>query len=230
MKAFLRHALMALPMVLLGAGSAHAECKLNFKFDIPVTMDRLRPLADAKINGVPGQFIVDSGAFYSLLSPGIAAAAKVKLTPAPDWFRLTGIGGSTSASYTNVKDISLAGTKFPPLDFFVGGSDTGVAGLLGQNVLGLGDVEYDLPDGHIRLFIFRGCGDAPKAYWATDGFFEMKIDERTRSNPHTTGMISINGTLFHATFDTGAPVTTLSLRAAARLGIKPDSPGVVPAG
>src|SRR3954471_18210312 len=186
MKAFLRHALMALPMVLLGAGSAHAECKLNFKFDIPVTMDRLRPLADAKINGVPGQFIVDSGAFYSLLSPGIAAAAKVKLTPAPDWFRLTGIGGSTSASYTNVKDISLAGTKFPPLDFFVGGSDTGVAGLLGQNVLGLGDVEYDLPDGHIRLFRWRDCGDAMKAYWVKGGSWsELKIDQRSERDPHT---------------------------------------------
>src|SRR6476469_4491775 len=115
MKAFLRHALMAFPMFLFGAGSAEAECKLTFKFDIPVTMNRFRPLADAKINGVPGQFIVDSGAFYSLLSPGIAAAAKVKLTPAPDWFHLTGVGGSTTASYTRVKDISLAGTALPPL-------------------------------------------------------------------------------------------------------------------
>lgn len=214
-----------------GAGRAEAECKLTFKLDLPVTMSRLRPLVDAKVNGIPGQFIVDSGAFYSLLSPGMAGAAKLRLTPAPPWFRIAGIGGSTTTSYTKVKELSIAGEAFPPLDFYVGGSDTGLAGLLGQNVLGIGDVEYDLPDGHIRLFRFRDCDNAMKAYWVNGGSFsELKIDQRSERDPHTTATVSVNGTNLHALFDTGAPSTTLSLRAAARLGIKPDSPGVHAAG
>lgn len=231
MKSYLWRALAALPALLLGAGSAGAECKLTFGLDLPVTMSGLRPLVDARINDVAGQFILDSGAFYSLLSPGMASATKVRLTPAPEWFHLSGIGGSTSASYTTVKTLSVAGKAFPPLDFFVGGSDTGVAGLLGQNILGLGDVEYDLPEGHVRLFKWQGCGDVIKAYWVKGGSYsELKIDPRSQSHPHTTGTVSINGTPMHVTFDTGAPMTTLSLRAAARLGIKPDSPGVRPAG
>jgi predicted aspartyl protease/tetratricopeptide (TPR) repeat protein len=214
-----------------GAGAAHAECKLESKLDLPVTMSSFRPLVDAKLNGVPGQFIVDSGAFYSTLSPGMAGAIKVRLNPAPAWFRIEGIGGSTTAYYTTVKDLVLAGIPVHNIDFYVAGSDTGVAGLLGQNVLGFGDVEYDLPDGHIRLFKWRDCRNAMKAYWVNGGSYSLlKIDERSQSSPHTTATVSINGVSLHALFDTGASSTTISLRAAARLGIKPDSPGVRRAG
>jgi tetratricopeptide (TPR) repeat protein len=231
MRAYLCRTLLPVAALVFGAGAAQAECKLTFKLDLPVTMNRFQPLVDAKINGVPGQFIVDSGAFYSLLSPGMAGAAKVRLNPAPAWFHLIGVGGSTSAFYTTVKDLDLVGYQVHNIDFYVGGSDTGVAGLLGQNVLGIGDVEYDLPDGHIRLFKWRDCRDAMKAYWVNGGnYSELRIDERSQSNPHTTATVSINGTSIHATFDTGASFTTISLRVGARLGIKPDSPGVHPAG
>ncbi len=53
---------------------------------------------------------------------------------------------------------------------------------------------------------------------------------RTPTHRHTTGIVTINGVSFHALFDTGASSTTLTVKAAARLGIKPDSPGVKPAG
>lgn len=231
MRGKLYRAFLGIAALAFGAGTAQAECKLQMKLTLPVTMSRLRPLVEAKINGVPGQFIVDSGAFYSLISPGMAGAAKVRLTPAPDWFRISGIGGSTTAYYTTVKELTLAGQNVAHMDFYVGGSDTGVAGLLGQNVLGIGDVEYDLPDGYIRLWRWQDCRNATKAYWTTGNNFSLlRIDERSQSNPHTTATVKVNGTSFQATFDTGAPSTTLSLRAAARLGIKPDSPGVRQAG
>ncbi|HEX4737194.1 MAG TPA: retroviral-like aspartic protease family protein [Allosphingosinicella sp.] len=230
MRRNLCRALAAFAALAFGAGAAQAECKLEMRFNLPVTMSRLRPLVEAKINGVPGQFIVDSGAFYSMLSPGMAGAAKVQLNPAPPWFRITGIGGSTTTYYTTVKNLGLAGQQIPHMDFYVGGSDTGVAGLLGQNVLGIGDVEYDLPDGYIRLWRWRDCRDAAKAYWANGNYSLLKIDERSERNPHTTATVQVNGNSFHAVFDTGASSTTMSLRAAARLGLKPDSPGVHPAG
>jgi len=165
----------------------------------------------ATINGTAVKFVADSGAFYSLLSPGMAGAAKVRLNPAPPWFRIMGIGGSTTTYYTKVNDIVLAGHKLPPLEFYVGGSDTGTAGLLGQNVLGIGDVEYDLPDGHIRLFRWRDCDNAMKAYWVNGGSWsELKIDPRSERDPHTTATVSVNGTSLHALFDTGAPTTSIS--------------------
>src|SRR3954471_19285130 len=112
MKAPVWRAAVGLAILLLGAGSAQAECKLTFKLDLPVTMNGLRPLVDAKINGVPGQFIVDSGAFYSLLSPGMAGAAKVRLTQAPPWFHLGGGRGSTNRLYSKGK--KPHGPRNPP--------------------------------------------------------------------------------------------------------------------
>src|SRR5437763_1921310 len=91
--------------VLFASGTAQAACKIEKIGDLPVTMSRLRPLMAAKINGVEGSFIVDSGAFYGLISPGMAAAAKLRLTPAPPWFHLSGIGGETSAYYATVKSL-----------------------------------------------------------------------------------------------------------------------------
>jgi tetratricopeptide (TPR) repeat protein/predicted aspartyl protease len=212
-------------------GAAGAACKVGKMADLPVTMSGLKPLISARINGVDASFIADSGAFFSVISPGVAGAAGLKLTAAPPWFRLSGVGGDTSASTTRVKDLVLAGIPLHNIEFIVGGSDTGTAGLLGQNVLGIGDVEYDLPHGFIRLFRATGCGGTDMAYWANGGTYSLlPIEERTQANPHTIGTVIVNGASLRAVFDTGAGSTILSLRAAARAGVKPGDPGVVPAG
>src|SRR5436305_1634674 len=162
-------AAIGIAALFCAAGGAQAACKVEKLADLPVTMNRLQPLVAAKINGVEGSFIVDSGAFYGLISPGMANAAKLKPIPAPPSFHLSGIGGETSAYYATVKNLDLAGIPLHDRDFFVGGSDTGVAGLLGQNILGIGDVEYDLPDGFIRLFRSHDCGNVDMAYWVKPG-------------------------------------------------------------
>src|SRR3954451_9325089 len=146
------HVGMLAAALVLGPGAANAACKVEKYADLPVTMDGMQPLVAAKINGVDASFIVDSGAFYSLMSPGVAGAAGLKLDRIPpEQFQLMGVGGSTRAAITKVKDLVVAGIPVHNIEFFVGGTDTGTAGLLGQNVLGVGDVEYDLPDGVVRL-------------------------------------------------------------------------------
>ena len=229
--AFVRSALL----VALGCGlpsAAAAACTVQKLADLPVTMSGLRPMVSARINGREGSFIADSGAFFSLISPGMAAAAGLRVMAAPPSFRITGIGGDTSAFYTTVKDLILAGIPLHNMEFFVGGTDTGTAGLLGQNILGgIGDVEYDLPDGVIRLMRSHDCGHANLAYWAPEGAYtSISLMERNQANPHTIGTITINGSPIRATFDTGAPTSILSLEAAARAGVKPGDPGVEPAG
>lgn len=56
-----------------------AACKLLETPPIPVTLQGLRPTIVARINGVKARFIVDTGAFYSLLSPAAAAEYKLPL-------------------------------------------------------------------------------------------------------------------------------------------------------
>jgi len=213
---------------------ADAQCKLAKVVEFPITMSGLRPTLTAKINGVDAQFLLDSGAFYSMISSATAAQFNLKQRLAPFGFRVTGVGGSTAPTIATVRDFTLAGIPMHDVEFLVGGSEvgSGTIGILGQNFLEKWDVEYDLAKGVIRLFRAEDCKHTMLAYWATAGqsVSMMDIGHTTLLKPHTTGTASINGTKISVMFDTGAWTSMLSLTAAARAGVKPDTAGVVDAG
>ncbi len=210
---------------------AGAECRFARVVEFPVTVADLRPAVTARINGAEAKFLLDSGAFYSMMSSASASDFKLKLTPMAG-LRVQGVGGTASAEVTTVKEFTLAGHAFRDIEFIVGGTDVGNAGLLGQNFLEKWDVEYDLARGAIRLFKADGCRKKLLAYWLTPGqeFSTMDIAGGTPMQPHTIGTVTLNGVKIRAIFDTGAAVSMLALTAAARVGVKTDSPGVSEAG
>jgi tetratricopeptide (TPR) repeat protein/predicted aspartyl protease len=214
----------------LGAG-----CKVAKIAELPVTMIDMHPMVTAQINGVDASFIVDSGAFYSMLSSAAAAEFKLNSYPAPFGLFVRGTGGSASVSVAKVKVFTLAGVPIHNVEFLVGGGDPGggSVGVLGQNVLRIGDVEYDLAKGAIRLIREEGCKNVILAYWVTgtsQPFSMMDIEWTTPQSPHTTGTATINGVNIRVMFDTGAYTSVLSERAAERAGVRVDSPGVTDAG
>jgi predicted aspartyl protease len=227
-------ALAALFVLSASAGSASATCKIGAVAELPVTMSGMRPLVPAKINGQEELFLADSGAFYSVISPSAASELHLKLMSAPDNFLVTGIGGAADAWLTRVKVFTLSGVPIPNVQFLVTGniSDTDEAGLIGQNVLGLADVEYDLAEGMIRLIRATGCSNTVLAYWRKPGapFSMMPIDDASSTGPHTSGSVKVNGVKFRVTFDTGMSTSMLSLSAAARAGIRTSNAGVVEGG
>ena len=213
---------MILPALPLAAAPAHADCKLSKFAELPVTMSGLRPMVPAKINGVDAQFLADSGAFYSSISPG--SAAEFGLKTAATTAQLRGIGGSSNLSIATVKSLTLAGQTIANIQFVVGGSEIGAAGLLGQNILGLADVEYDLAGGSIRLFRPKGCSQAVLEYWSPT-YSMVEISQSTPVMRHTIGTAYLNGVKIRVAFDTGASGSMLSLAAAARAGVKPGDAG-----
>jgi tetratricopeptide (TPR) repeat protein/predicted aspartyl protease len=223
-------------LVSLAACPVHAatKCKLAKLAELPITMSGLRPTITAKINGVDAQFALDSGAFYSMISSATAAQFELRQKHAPYGFKVKGVGGTTDASVATVKSFTLAGIPLHDVDFLVGGSEVGggAIGLLGQNFLEKWDVEYDLAKGVVRLFKADDCKHTLLAYWATaaQDLSMMDISYTSFLKPHATGEASINGAKITVLFDTGASTSVLSLRAAARAGVKPDTAGVVDAG
>lgn len=217
-------------LALLAPLPALADCKVAKIAELPVTLIGRRAIIEAKFGDHPARFIVDSGAFYSTLSRASATEYGLTMAPMPDWFRLRGINGDSSASYANARNFSLAGVALPKADFIVGGSDTGTTGLLGQNILGIGDTEYDLPHGTVRLMHVDGCSRIGLAYWSAGKPFSTVALERGDGGPwkpHTIGTILINGVKMRAVFDSGAQSTIMTLAAAKRAGVTPDGPGVV---
>jgi len=237
-RVFRRWTALTLRLGLLGAFTTQSllagECKLGKIIEFPITMVDLRPQMTAKINGTDVRFMVDSGSFFSIISPASAAELNLSTYSAPFGFFLRGVNGSTSTSITKVKEFTLAGASLHNIEFLVAGSqiDRGSVGVLGQNVLHFADVEYDLGQGVIRLFKPAGCGSKVKlAYWVDRSSPYSEIDiESTKRYSSAIGHASINGTDVRVLFDSGAYVSTLTLKAAARAGIRPDSPGVVPGG
>jgi tetratricopeptide (TPR) repeat protein/predicted aspartyl protease len=223
--------ILAVPFLAHAAG----DCKLNRLAVLPVTMDGLRPTVAAQINGAPALFTLDSGAFWSSLTPASAQeyGLHVDYGRFPGLY-VQGVGGSVAAGVAKVKVFTIFDVPVRNVDFIVGGSEPGhgTVGLLGQNLLRIADVEYDLSQGTLSLFKSDNCRHANLVYWAKagDSYSEMEIEETTPQQPHTTGKAILNGAKVRVVFDTGAQTSIVGLRAAASAGVKPGGPGVEPAG
>ena len=229
-----RERLWALAVALCVATLAHATCTIQRYPDLPVTMEGTVPLVHAQINGSEALFIADSGAFFSLVTPATVAQFDMKSDPryARGW--ILGVGGAESASVVRAKAFSIMGLTVPDVDFIVAGNRIhGAAGLLGQNVFRLGDVEYDLANGVIRIVRTKDCKDSALAYWAAAAnkpYSVIDIDFATAQQPHTTGVAYLNGTKIRVLFDTGAARSILTLSAAKHAGVTPKSENVQPGG
>jgi tetratricopeptide (TPR) repeat protein len=239
-------------IVLLTTGFTHAfaagKCTLGKLAEIPITMTGPRALATVKINGQESQLTVDSGAFYSMISPSSSVTLGLKPSPLPYGFQVRGFaGGRADVMHVSVKTLTFAGADLHNIGFLVGGTDigSGSVGLLGRNILYFGDVEYDFAHGFVRMFEAKDCSQTPLAYW-TGASSQAPIYVRDDFHQSSTGTLIpqakapwmytnlspvwVNGVEYHAEIDTGSPVSFLSVGAAAKVGITPESPGVVFAG
>ena len=128
-----------------------------------------------------------------------------------------------------MKSLRLADQAVPNIEFLVGGGEAGsdVVGLLGQNVLHLADVEYDLGHGVVRLLRPRDCGREDLAYWAAGRpYSAIRLFPGLTRVSFAIATVSINGAPVRALFDTGASSSVLSLAAARRVGVPTTGAGV----
>jgi tetratricopeptide (TPR) repeat protein len=211
-----------------------AGCTLTPVAELPVTMIGTTPSVHAKINGRDALFIADSGAFYNTLTPAAAADFNLHhVTPGEDY--IEGFGGSARAYVTQVDTFTIFNIPVPKVAFVVAGNDLpgGAVGLLGQNIFHIGDVEYDLANGMIRIMRTQDCMGKALAYWSAGTqkpYSVIDIELSTMHEPHTKSVAYLNGQKLKVMFDTGSSRSLLTLSAARRAGINPDSPGVVPSG
>jgi tetratricopeptide (TPR) repeat protein len=225
---------IALLLVLsLSTAGAASRCKLLMTPQLPVRMDNLRPVITASINGVDAEFIMDTGSFFDFLSPAAAAEFKLPLSDAPYGYYVSGIGGSVIPRIATARTFTVAGFSVRDALFLVGNNDFqgSEAGLLGQNLFRIADDDLDFANGAFRFVKPDHCRGQVLAYWATTqpiGVVDLHWTSQQR--PHLLGEASVNGRSIEVLFDTGSPRTILSLHAAKRVGITPDTPGVIAAG
>jgi tetratricopeptide (TPR) repeat protein len=226
-------AAFSLTASLSTTADAARRCTLAMTPPLPVKMENLRPVISAGINGVDARFIVDTGSFFDFLSPAAAAQFKLPLRYAPPDFYVNGVGGSVVPMLATAKTFTVAGITTQYAEFLVGDNDFrgDVVGLLGQNLFRIADVDFDFADGVLRFVEPKHCRDQPLAYWAaTQPVGEVDLHWTSPQRPQLIGKAAVNGHDIDVLFDTGSGRSILSLDAAKRAGITPESPGVVPAG
>ena len=213
---------------------ASAACNLGLIAELPLTRWGGDSEVQVKINGADAKLIVDTGAFYSEVTP--SAAQRLNMPPTTQDYdvRAVGVGGTTGRIAVRLaKTLNIAGAELHNVDFELGETEYRQAdGLFGENLLAFPEVDYDLGHDVMRFFKPNGCATDPLAYWATSQPYSV-IDIETHSRTelaHIMGYAYINGVKLRVEFDTGSPSSIMTVAAAAEAGVKPFDPGVFPAG
>jgi tetratricopeptide (TPR) repeat protein/predicted aspartyl protease len=227
-------AFAAAAALLVPSSAAQAECKLQKVGEVPVTMEGLRAVVSVKINGHDAKLFVDTGAFFSTVSDEAAKAFAMRPTVAPFGLEIRGVGGvSRDARAVRADEFTFANAGFRNIEFLVGGrvGRGEIAGLVGENIFGPFDVEYDFANGAIRFFKPEGCGDSNLAYWsAGQALSRTRLDVPGRFLQQVKTTAEVDGHTIRVTLDSGAPLSTLNRNAASRAGVQISSDGVVAAG
>lgn len=222
-------------MLSLSAAGAAQQCHLLRYPPIPVTMLGWRPTIPAELNGAKTRLLVDTGAYTDALSPAEATEFKLPLTWAPPGYYISGGLGDLQPKIATVKTFRLGSLSFPNAYFLVGANDIGggIAGVLGENLFQVLDVEFDFAGGVMRLIEPAHCDGHSMAYWAQgtgQAVSVLDLEQRNAMRPQLFATVQVNGHTIHAVFDTGATTSFLSLAAAKRAGVAPGDPGVVALG
>jgi tetratricopeptide (TPR) repeat protein/predicted aspartyl protease len=225
---------LALAAIALAAPPAFAECKFQKLAEVPVTMDGLRPIVTAKLHGQDAKFMIDTGAFFGFVSDDAAPRYGLKKSIAPFGMTIRGIGGGQAdARAVEADSLEFAGARWRNIQFLAGGrvGHGEVVGVIGQNLLGAFDMEYDFANGVLRFFKPDGCEKSNLAYWSSGMALQrISFDNPGRFVQQVKTQARVNGQSIRVTLDSGSPVSFLNRTAAARAGVEPNSPGVVDAG
>jgi predicted aspartyl protease len=235
------------------AQPAMAACSLSTQA-IPVVLDGgLRPIVNAKVNGKPARFLVDSGSAVDQISSKFAAAQK-----------LSSAKSAGGAAVVTVPQFEFAGATLKDAPFAASETLSDVDGVIGQTILSRVDVEYDLgsashpsqsspaspgapsasggrsgsssppppafgpPMGTVKLAKAEGCEGTDVVYWAKEGdaFFEVPLTPTSNGAPFTETQITVNGVTLRALLASGVPYTMITKAAAEKAGVKVTDPGV----
>jgi hypothetical protein len=209
-------------------------CTLGKVAELKVTMNDMRPVVEAHINGRDGKLVVDSSSYYNVISGAGATESGLKLKPPPSFLAAKGPDGKPLLSIGVADDFAVDDLRLKNIEFLAGGnlSSSGSEGLIGQTLFQSYDVEYDLANGAIRLMRPVGCADAGLAYWATGKhtYSMVEISPTTPTQPFVAGMAMLNGVEVHVLFDTGATASRISPQAAKRAGLQADLSELADAG
>jgi len=226
----LAHVLCALG-ALLGAPAFPSlaadppKCKLVRIVEWPVQFRNRIPVIEGAINGNKVGVLLDTGAYASLLTK--SAAEKLGLYASSTAEVLMGVGGESRMLIARIDELRIGAAIRKDIRVRVGGERplAGVDFILGDDFFKELDVEFDYAKGVVRLFQALDCKSVPLAYWDSNAL-QLPMENEDR----IVVPVKVNGRAARAMLDSGASASLVDLSLAAKVGITPETPGVVASG
>ncbi len=181
------------------------------------------PIISIGIDGQPRKFLLDTGGFWSLISPNIIAAYKP--TTAGLSGRL-GLQGLPLDKSVKIHDLGLGNALFHGIEFYVAPPSYGLGdGTLGANWLQNFDVEIDPVKNTASFFSHDHC-EGNVVYWPHQDLAIIPFDS-DRMQEQISLTLTLAGKEIKAIIDTGSSESFFSSRSAKNLfDLTPDSPGM----
>jgi predicted aspartyl protease len=225
----MRRAAIALLSAALAAPAARAEtCNLSLYAELPLLETKAgQPLlVQASIRGQPIAMAIDTASAATTIDK--ASAEKFGLALQPETMQGQGIGGKLRMFSVRVPDFALGPQRIDEMSVHVVegiGPDRQAArhGLLGADLLGEFDLEFDIQ--HNRLGIYGPSNCARAAPWDPDA---LTVELFRTRGLRIRFDVKVEGKPLIAELDSGATRTLVTWKGARKLGVTPSSPGVEP--
>jgi predicted aspartyl protease len=213
-------ALGALALAVLGR--AEAACDLQKVVAMPVQSDNNQLTLAGSLDGHPVRFLVDTALPRSLV---LAPAAEQMGLPVTDsresWVKAQNLGSSVGDTTVGQMVVGQLGLKNIRIMVIGQRPDLGAKDLVavfGRDFLGQFDVEIDLDKNLLTFYAPQpaACKDTNLAYWS-DKYNVVAMGK----NDLLTAQV--NGEQVNTVLDSGEPYSTLTTRAAQRVGVSRDA-------
>ncbi|KFI06200.1 pepsin/retropepsin-like aspartic protease family protein [Massilia sp. BSC265] len=201
---------------------------------IPLTFtDDLRPVGDAKINGVAVPAMLSTGAGESFVFNkkildrlGIEVRNTTSKLDADDTRNPTKVDLYVDFSHASIKDFSIGPAKVKGGTYKVENFMDDTYGVrVGAGMLLQHDLEIALDAGYLKSFNPSGCIGAHLAYWDPQAASVLAMWDPWKRDARVVFTATIGGKPIHALLSTATPYSYVPKAAAVRLGLTPESPG-----
>jgi hypothetical protein len=225
---------MRLLMLFLAAGllclpaGARAACTLQQRATVPFAASGRQWVVPLSVNGTTAQFVLDTGAERSLVTPEAVHRLGLALD---HWVGTTmrGVGGVVEHQNADPRSLTLGGlalqrhTVTHDTSLTVGALPQPAAaqpvdGLLGRDFLSVFDVELDMAAQRLTLYSVHDCSGRFLPW-------SMRYVAVPAETPMTHALVlpvALDGRRLRALLDTGASVSMLTLSGRIRLGLTPQ--------
>ena len=228
-----RHALRICLLAILASFAASPawaakSCELELAASLDLDPAELpgRAMIDAVIKDTPQKMIIDTGATQTMIDEGVVKQFDLLRTDVSAHFRMQDYYGNPirqgavipflqtgNLLARDVHALILTQPLTPP-----------AAGVIGPDLLMHFEVELDFAKKKMNLFAPDHC-PGQVVYWTHDPVVTVPI--RVDGFGHVDLDLALDGKTIPAHLDTGAPLSSMTLKNAADdFGLTPDAPGV----